>query len=182
MCRDAFGGGVVSAECVSGEADPPLFFFFPSLRLPRQWGWRSLRWWSRSTWLLLWPWDLACPSPRTAWAALSPTSWRKPRSETSCASCISMATSSAACSETARPATRKVGQTLTASGFIRWDLFPTPSHIMILLFVSWLMEASLLTFLCTLSTPLSANPLEIFYFKIRSVVTNPSVGLMWFLF
>lgn len=152
---------VISAERVAGEADP-LFFFLPLLFffVPRQWGWRGLRWWSRSTWLPLWPWDSACPSPRTAWAASSRTSWRKPRSETSCASCISMATSSAACSETARPATRKVGQTLTplaASRFIRRDLFPTQSHIMILLFVWRLMTASLLTFLCALS---AAAPAE----------------------
>lgn len=72
--------------------------------------WRSLAWWSRLTWHRRWLWDSAYPSLRTAWAMSSPAFWRNPLSGSSCASCILMATSSAACSRTARPSTRKVGE------------------------------------------------------------------------
>lgn len=72
--------------------------------------WRSLVWWSRLTWHQRWLWDSAYPSLRTAWVMSSLAFWRNPLSGSSCASCILMATSSAACSRTARPSTRKVGE------------------------------------------------------------------------
>lgn len=90
-----------------GAADPHSLVC--TCFLSCQWEWRSLELWSRLTWLPHWPWDWACPFLKTALAVSSQVSWRKPRSVTSCASCISMATSSAACSKTASQTMKKVG-------------------------------------------------------------------------
>lgn len=70
--------------------------------------WKSRELSSRLTWRPLWPWGLACPSLKTAWAASSLACSRSRRSETSYASCTSMATNSTACSKTACQVTRKV--------------------------------------------------------------------------